>query len=204
MFKKEIVYDKPIYVGASILDLSKLHMMRFHYEAIAKQFNDYNLLHSDTDSFVYNIYCDDVYKWVQNNKNHFDLSDDKYNKDNTNKKVIGKFKDELNEVPMRDFTGLNPKVYCYQCEDVETRKAKGVSKVVLKRNIKNADYNHVLNTGDSISKDVHAIRSMEHKVYTIKTNKTCLTPYYDKMHTVDINTCVPFGYKVTKGIKSKG
>ena len=71
-------------------------------------------------------------------------------------------------VPMKYFTGLNPKVYCYKCEDVETRKAKGVSKVVLKKEIKHADYNHVLDTGDSISKDVYAIRSMEHKVYTIK------------------------------------
>ena len=203
VFKKEIVYDKPIYVGTSILDLSKLHMMRFHYEVIAEQFNNYNLLYSDTDSFVYNIYCDDVYKWVQNNKQHLDLSDDKCNKDNTNKKIIGKFKDELHGIPMRNFTGLNPKVYCYKCEEVETRKAKGVSKVVLKKEIKNSDYNHVLNTGDSINKDVYAIRSMAHKVYTIKTNKTCLTPYYDKMYMVDNNTCIPFGYKLSKGIKSK-
>ena len=56
MYKNEIVYDKPIYVGTSILDLSKLHMMRFHYEVIAKHFNNYNLIYSDTDSFVYNIY----------------------------------------------------------------------------------------------------------------------------------------------------
>jgi hypothetical protein len=70
---------------------------------------------------------------VQNNKNHFDLSDDRYSKDNATKKVIGKFKDELMGVPMKYFTGLNPKVYCYKCEDVETRKAKGVSKVVLKK-----------------------------------------------------------------------
>jgi hypothetical protein len=131
---------------------------------------------------------------VQNNKQHFDLSEDKYNKDNTNKKVIGKFKDELQAVPMKYFTALNPKVYCFKCEDEETRKAKGVSKVVLKKEIKNSDYNHVLNTGDSINKDVYAIRSMAHKVYTIKTNKTCLTPYYDKLKMIDNNTCVPFGY----------
>jgi hypothetical protein len=66
---------------------------------------------------------------------------------------------------------------------------------VLKKEIKNADYNHVLDTGDSINKDVYAIRSMAHKVYTIKTNKTCLTSWYDKMHMADNNTCIPFGYK---------
>ena len=63
---------------------------------------------------------------------------------------------------------------------------------------KQPDYNHVLNTGDSINKDVYAIRSMEHKVYTIKTNKTCLTAWYDKFKMIDNNTCIPFGYKLTK------
>ena len=38
MYKQEIVYDKPIYVGTSILDLSKLHMMNFHYNVINKEF----------------------------------------------------------------------------------------------------------------------------------------------------------------------
>ena len=38
MYKQEIIYDKPIYVGTSILDLSKLHMMKFHYEVIEVNF----------------------------------------------------------------------------------------------------------------------------------------------------------------------
>ena len=38
-FRPEIQYDKPIYVGASIWDLSKLHMMNFHYYVIEEQFN---------------------------------------------------------------------------------------------------------------------------------------------------------------------
>ena len=203
MYKNEIVYDKPIYVGTSILDLSKLHMMRFHYEVIAKHFNNYNLIYSDTDSFVYNIYCDDVYKWVKDNKKHFDLSDDKYNPDNENKKALGKFKDELNGVVMKNFTALNPKVYCFKTvEDKDTRKAKGVSKVVLKKDIKNSDYDHVLNTEENVNRSVVSIRSIAHKVYTIKTNKTCLTPWYDKFKVIDNNNCEPFGYK-PKVIKSK-
>ena len=34
MYKQEIIYDKPIYVGTSVLDLSKLCMMDFHYNTI--------------------------------------------------------------------------------------------------------------------------------------------------------------------------
>lgn len=194
MYKKEIVYDKPIYVGTSILDLSKLTMMRYHYEVIAKNFNNYQLIYSDTDSLVYNIYCDDIYEWIDNNKSEFDLSEDKYRADNANKKVLGKMKDEMQGAPMKYFTALNPKVYCYECENVDVRKAKGVKKATLKKDIKNSDYNHVLNTGENINKDVYGIRSIGHKVYTLKTNKTCLSPWYDKMNMPDNNNCIPYGH----------
>ena len=51
----------------------------------------------------------------------------------------GVVKDESNGIPMKIFTGLNPKVYAYQTnDDKETRKAKGVSKMVLKRDIANS------------------------------------------------------------------
>ena len=57
MYKQEIVYDKPIYVGTGILDLSKLCMMEFHYDVIHENFKDnYNLIYSDTDSLVYSIH----------------------------------------------------------------------------------------------------------------------------------------------------
>ena len=121
------------------------------------------------------------------------------NKDNTNKKVVGKMKDEMQGVPMTCFTALNPKVYCYQCEDEDVRKAKGVKKATLKKDITNSDYNAVLNTGDTVSRDVYGIRSLEHKVYTIKTTKTCLSPWYDKLNMPDNNTCIPYGhYSITK------
>jgi hypothetical protein len=146
MYKQEIVYDKPIYVGTSILDLSKLHMMNFHYNVIHKEFEGkYNLIYSDTDSFVYNIEHPDIYKWIGENKNHFDLSDsfNLENHDNTNKKVLGMFKDELCSLPMKEFTALNPKVYSFtnvshpefEKGKDNFKKLKGVSKVVVKNEI---------------------------------------------------------------------
>ena len=54
---------------------------------------------------------------------------------------------------------------------------------------------NVLDTSESIKKDVVSIRSFNHKVYTIKTNKIALTAYYDKMHMIDGNNCVPIGYE---------
>lgn len=197
MYKQEIIYDKPIYVGTSILDLSKLHMMNFHYNVINKEFEGkHNLIYSDTDSFVYNIEHPDIYKWIHENKHHFDLSDSLNNniKDNQNKKVLGMFKDELCSIPMKEFTALNPKVYSFESAHECSKKLKGISKVVVKKEITHADYNNVLETGKKLNRDVVSIRSFEHQLYTVKTNKTALTAYYDKMFMNDKNTCSPFGY----------
>ncbi len=65
--KTRIVYDKPVYVGCCILDISKIKMMDFHYNVIHKQFGEggYNSIYSDTDSFVYEIFVNDVYDWMK-------------------------------------------------------------------------------------------------------------------------------------------
>jgi hypothetical protein len=58
------------------------------------------LLFTDTDSRTYHIRTEDVYKNMNDNKELFDISD--YNitgyrsQENTNKKVVNKFKDETN------------------------------------------------------------------------------------------------------------
>jgi hypothetical protein len=161
MYKQEIIYDKPIYVGTSILDLSKLHMMNFHYNVIHKEFEGkYNLMYSDTDSMVYNIEHPDIYKWIGESKKHFDLSDslNPEIKDNTNKKVLGMFKDELCSLPVKEFAALNPKVYSFanvSHPDFEKgkdnfKKLKGVSKVVVKKEITHSDYNEVLETRERV------------------------------------------------------
>ena len=78
MFKQEVLYDKPSYVGASIMDLSKLHMMKFHYEVIHKNFEgNYNLIYTDTDSLVYDIRHHDIYEWIGQHREYLDLSDSK-------------------------------------------------------------------------------------------------------------------------------
>ena len=89
LYREKVIYDKPIYVGTCILDLSKLHMMKFHYEVIHETFRGrYRLLYSDTDSLIYSIIHDDIYEWMKENRQYFDFSDSLRldMKDNTNKK----------------------------------------------------------------------------------------------------------------------
>ena len=116
MCKTKVVLDKPIYVGTTILDLSKLLMMKYHYDVIEKQFKGrYELLYSDTASLVYQIYCEDLYEWMGENKGLFDLSEsvNPNLRDDANRRKLGVMKDELNSLPIIEFISLCSKCYSY-------------------------------------------------------------------------------------------
>jgi hypothetical protein len=101
--KDEVMLNKPIFMGASILDLSKLRMFRFHYDVIREKYCDKaKLLFTDTDSLCYHIEAPDVYADMGQMASHYDISD--YPEEHllhskVNKKVVGKFKDETNKLP---------------------------------------------------------------------------------------------------------
>ena len=71
--KLVLTLNKPIYVGFSILELSKLLMYNFYYEYVKSKF-DAKLLFTDTDSLVYEIKGKDVYEVSYSDK-HFDFSE---------------------------------------------------------------------------------------------------------------------------------
>ena len=74
--KQSILWNEPTIVGASILELSKLFMLEFHYNVMKKQ-TDCVLLYSDTDSFIYKLKSKNFYDDLEKNldlKNHFDFS----------------------------------------------------------------------------------------------------------------------------------
>ena len=99
--KLALTLDKPIYVGFSILELSKLLMYKFHYEYVKNKFYA-KLLFTDTDSL-------DVYEKCFKDRELFNFSEypisSKYY-DPTNKKVLGKIKDKFKGVPISEFIGL--------------------------------------------------------------------------------------------------
>ena len=90
--KPVLILKKPIYVGFTVLALSKWKMYDFHYNFIKKNF-DAKLLFTDTDSLTYEIKSENVYEEFFKCKDLFDFSN--YPKDpnffdETNKKVAGK------------------------------------------------------------------------------------------------------------------
>ena len=111
--KSILTLNKPIYVGFTVLELSKWLMYDFHYNFIKKHF-DAELLFTDTDSLTYQIKSKDVYEEFFKHKHLFDLSN--YPKDPkffdlANKKVIGEMKDEKEGKMNDEFVELKSKIY---------------------------------------------------------------------------------------------
>ena len=133
--KVNIVLNRPIYAGFSILDISKTFMYEFHYDYMkAKYGPKAQLLFTDTDSLCYEVETQDLYQDMSENKELFDLSNYKKSHelyDNSNNKVLGKMKDECGGAVIEEFIGLRPKMYSLKYGSQEKKTAKGVKKMRL-------------------------------------------------------------------------
>ena len=151
MRKTRVLMDKPIIVGQAILDKSKELMYEFYYDYLKPKYKSHiSLLYMVTDSFVLQIDTEDFFKDIKNNiHNWFDTS--KYLKSlnlpleyGVNKKIIGKFKDEIFDGFIKEFIATAPKVYGFTQYKhdgtiIETKKAKGTKKCVVDKTL---NFNH--------------------------------------------------------------
>ena len=188
MKKTKLVFNKPVYLGMCILDLSKTLMYDFHYNYIKNKFNDKaTLLFTDTDSLAYEIETEDFYKDISGDVHgFFDTSN--FPKGHSsgievgcNKKVVGMFKDEAGGKIISEFVGLRPKLYTYKMHDgKEEKRCKGVKKAVVKRSINFEDYKTCLFTGKPQTRTMNVIRSHRHELFTEEINKIALSANDDK------------------------
>ena len=158
MNKTKVKMNKPIYLGLSILEISKILMYEFWYNYMKPKYgNNVKLCYMDTDSLKMNIKTEDFYKDISNDvEKRFDTSNYEVNRPlptGKNKKVIGLMKDELGGKIITEFVTLRPKTYSYLTDDCkEDKKAKGTKKCVIKRMIKFDDYKNCLLKDDVILK----------------------------------------------------
>ena len=199
MKKKSILLNKPIYCGLTILDNSKVLMYNFHYNYIKQRYgSDATLLFTDTDSLCYHIKTQDIYQDMFQRKELFDFSDypkeSKFH-DPTNKKVIGKMKDETASVPIVEFVGLRSKMYSVKAEAFESKRAKGVKKSVVRHQIRHADYLKTLEERTRSMVLMKGIRSKQHQVRSYEINKIGLSCYDDKRYILpDGKTTLAYGH----------
>ena len=139
MKKTKVKMNKPIYLGLSILEISKILMYEFWYDYMKRKYNDnVKLCYMDTDSFVMHIKTNDFYKDIANDVEcKFDTSNYEVNRPlpiGKNTKVIGLMKDELEGEIITEFIALRPKTYsCLTDNDKIDKKAKGTKKCVIKK-----------------------------------------------------------------------
>ena len=135
MKKTKVKMNKPIYLGMSILDISKTLMYEFWYDYIKPKYQDRaKLCYMDTDSFVIHIKTEDFYEDIPDDvEKWFDTSN--YSKDDNkplplgwNMKVIGLFKEEFGGKIAKEFVGLRAKAWPYLMDDSEHKKAKATKK----------------------------------------------------------------------------
>ena len=127
MKKIKVKMNKSVYLGLSILEISKTLMYEFWYDYIKPKYQyNANLCYMGTDNFIIYIKAEDVYEDIANDvEKRFYRSNYEINRPlpkGKNKIVIGLVKDELSEKIMTEFVGLRPKTYSYLINDCNSDK----------------------------------------------------------------------------------
>ena len=204
--------NKPVYLGMSILDISKTLMYKFWQDYIKPKYGDRaNLCYTDTDNFIINIItedffqdiADDVTKWFDTS--NYDENDKRPLPIGMNKRVYGFFKDELGGKIMKEFVALRAKTYAYLMDDEsEKKKAKGTKKVVIKHLTRYESYIDSLNNGTVTLRSQQRFKSDHHKLYTEELSKVVLSRNDDnRLQTFDKITSFPHRANTFKVCKSE-
>lgn len=222
-YQTKVCLDKPIYTGASVLDLSKLLMYNFHYGFMKKQYPGARstLNFTDTDSLLYSVETEDIHMDMLKHRNEFDLSNFSNNHrifnrlspeeineiKNENKKRVGKMKDEACGEVILEFVGLRAKAYAYLQESwddkkkqwtiVENKKLKGIKKNVVKKKLLFEHYKKCLFEGETRYQSMITFRSYLHKIKTIDQVKKALSRYDDKRFILACGVKTrPYGHRL--------
>jgi hypothetical protein len=181
MQKKTLKLNRPVYVGQAILDLSKTLMYGFYYDTLKPRYgNRVQVLYTYTDSLVLEVQTEDIYADMAAASEDYDTSN--YPREHplfsaANKKVLGKMKDECGGRPIAEFVGLRPKLYSIlEAGGANTRKAKGIRKCTVAKDIRHANYVECLQERKTFRHGMNVLRSVGHQIYGQRVTKVSLSP----------------------------
>ena len=111
--------------------------------------------------------------------------------------MLGKFKDELEGIPGREFVGFKPKMYSLDWGGEEKKVAKGINCAVIKKDLRHAMYRDCLLNKRSMNHTMYRIQSHKHQMSTVKINKVSLSPFDDKRYFLNERESYAYGhYKI--------
>ena len=194
------VFNKPIYIGACILETSKLHMYQFWYDHLKNKYNNkVELIYTDTDSLIIQVETDDIYKDMFEDNNLYDFSEYPKNHPNyniINKKVLGTFKDELKSRIITEFIGLKPKMYSFNFIENNIEINKNIHKGIKNSiSLKHDEYKRSLYKEELIYKEFYNLQLNKQNIYLDKINKIALNPFDSKRNWINNINSLPYGYK---------
>ena len=185
----KVILNRPIFVGFTVLDHSKLLMFSFHYMHVkAKYGTKAKLLFTDTDSLTYFVETEDIYRDMLMESDLYDFS--AYPPTHPcfsllNKKALGKMKDEFHSVPLLEFVGLRSKMYSLTDGTHEKKTAKGIQRIVTEKCLSHQLYKDCLFEMNVEYAQMRRIGSRNHQLYSIIVNKKALSPFDDKRFILD-------------------
>ena len=187
--KVKVKMNKPMYLGLSILEISKIIMYEFCYDYMKNKYGD----------MVKLCYMDFYKDIAQDVEERFDTSNydvDRPLPKGKNKKVVGLMKDKLGGWIITEIVALRPKTYSYMTDEfIEMKKAKGTKKCIIKKMLKFEDYKKCLFDNEPMLKSQQRFKSENQEVYTDNINKIALSSNDDKtIVALDGITSYPYGY----------
>ena len=142
-----------------------------------------------------------IYEDFRGINDYMDFSDypiNHPNYDKSNKKVLGKFKDEMNGKIITSFIGLKPKSYCFRVygEDKEHKKSKGVITHKVNKELNYDKYEETLRrkTKENVKVEFNSIRSKYRQIYSIHQIKYALSNYDNKRYWYSDVESLPYGH----------
>ena len=182
-----IKIDRPIYAGATILELSKVIMYEFFYGFLkAECGEDFNLCYLDTEAFFLEFRGHDIYEIIKRNYDKFDTFE--FDENNIfgikrlNNKILGLMKDEAKGRIILKFVGLRSKMYCWRTKCKMKKVLKGIKSYVVNNKITFEDYESCLFNKEIVKCTQNSIRSKLHRVYSVRQTKVGLNPFDQKRY----------------------
>ena len=190
MRRTKMVFNKPIFVGQAILDISKTLIYDFHYKYVKQKWKEAQLCFTDTDSLLYEIETENLFVDIAEDVDaKFDTSDFSETHpcivdgtlERKNKKVLGLMKDEARGEIIEEFVGLKPKLYSIKMHEGKgTKKCKGVKKKVVEKRISHEDFVACLESQKPAMRQMECIQSLKHELFSQTVNKIALSANDDK------------------------